>query len=430
MTTGEKIKFERLKAGYTQEQLAEKLLVSRQAITKWESGRGVPDIENLRAIAAFFNLSVDDLLNPNGKKKSKKKKDEKKEKTQNFLLIISVVLLLVAVILVVILFGNGKLLFGATNGSMAETSSKDTSSIVTSYSTSSEDSSSQGPTSLTPGSSSYTPTPPTSSGGNPSNTSSNVYSEASNPDSSYDDYNDPPQDPTFSQDPILQYFEHIVENNEVTITYCSYRDLTKELIVPETIEGYPVTKIAEHSMRYVQAKSIILPETVTFIEWYAFADTNTHNLYIPDGVKALYGWTFGEASITNLYLGSGIETIDTEINVNCGLDNIYISSENETFEVKNNCLIEKSTGTVFLVGDTDRIPDGVTKIADRAICNNFTKIYFPKSLVEIGDLGYAIDYFQLSKVEVYYEGTEQDRAQIIFSNNSPYLSVSWHYNSY
>lgn len=64
MTTGEKIKSARQKAGYTQEQLAEKLLVSRQAIAKWEADRGVPDIENLQVIAKHFELSVDDLLNP------------------------------------------------------------------------------------------------------------------------------------------------------------------------------------------------------------------------------------------------------------------------------------------------------------------------------------------------------------------------------
>lgn len=62
MTTGEKIKTARQNSGYTQEQLAEKLSVSRQAVAKWEADRGVPDIENLKAIAAFFDFSVDDLV--------------------------------------------------------------------------------------------------------------------------------------------------------------------------------------------------------------------------------------------------------------------------------------------------------------------------------------------------------------------------------
>ena len=63
MTIGEKIKNMRQKLGYTQEQLAEKLVVSRQAIAKWETDRGIPDIENLKTVADFFGLSVDCLVN-------------------------------------------------------------------------------------------------------------------------------------------------------------------------------------------------------------------------------------------------------------------------------------------------------------------------------------------------------------------------------
>ena len=47
MTLGEKIKDARVKASLTQEELAAKIMVSRQAISKWESDRGIPDIENL-----------------------------------------------------------------------------------------------------------------------------------------------------------------------------------------------------------------------------------------------------------------------------------------------------------------------------------------------------------------------------------------------
>ena len=52
----------RKQKGISQEQLAEKIYVSRQAITKWESGNGIPDIENLLAISALFNESIDSLL--------------------------------------------------------------------------------------------------------------------------------------------------------------------------------------------------------------------------------------------------------------------------------------------------------------------------------------------------------------------------------
>ena len=70
MTLAEKLKFLRKQAGMSQEQLAEKLCVSRQAVTKWETDAGIPDIENVIAISALFDISIDELLsNENGAKK-------------------------------------------------------------------------------------------------------------------------------------------------------------------------------------------------------------------------------------------------------------------------------------------------------------------------------------------------------------------------
>lgn len=62
MTLGQRIKDARTKAGLTQVRLAEQLHVSRQAVSKWEADRGLPDIENLRTLARLFGVSVDDLL--------------------------------------------------------------------------------------------------------------------------------------------------------------------------------------------------------------------------------------------------------------------------------------------------------------------------------------------------------------------------------
>lgn len=67
MTLGEKLKNSRKSAGLTQEQLADKLMVSRQAVTKWESDRGIPDIENLKAISQLLNVSVDYLIDDSKK---------------------------------------------------------------------------------------------------------------------------------------------------------------------------------------------------------------------------------------------------------------------------------------------------------------------------------------------------------------------------
>ena len=62
MEFNEKLQELRKQKELTQEELAEKLYVSRTAISKWESGRGYPNIESLKAIAKFFSVTVDELL--------------------------------------------------------------------------------------------------------------------------------------------------------------------------------------------------------------------------------------------------------------------------------------------------------------------------------------------------------------------------------
>ena len=65
ISLGEKIKKARLEAGLTQEELSELLMVSRAAVAKWETNRGLPDIENLKFIASALSVSVDYLLDEN-----------------------------------------------------------------------------------------------------------------------------------------------------------------------------------------------------------------------------------------------------------------------------------------------------------------------------------------------------------------------------
>ena len=62
MTIGEKLTKLRIQADISQEQLAEKMSVSRSAIAKWETDKGLPDVGNLKVLARLLNVSVDHLL--------------------------------------------------------------------------------------------------------------------------------------------------------------------------------------------------------------------------------------------------------------------------------------------------------------------------------------------------------------------------------
>ena len=63
MTLGEKLRQARKSCGLSQGQLADKLCVSRSAIAKWETDKGLPDVENLKQLSRLLHVSLDTLLN-------------------------------------------------------------------------------------------------------------------------------------------------------------------------------------------------------------------------------------------------------------------------------------------------------------------------------------------------------------------------------
>ena len=78
----EKLQELRKQRALTQEELAEALFVSRTAISKWESGRGYPNIESLKAIAKYFSVSLDELLS--GEEVLSIAEEDRKEKENRF----------------------------------------------------------------------------------------------------------------------------------------------------------------------------------------------------------------------------------------------------------------------------------------------------------------------------------------------------------
>ena len=99
MSFGENLINLRKQKGWSQDDLADNLNLSRQAISKWENGTSKPDIDNIKKISKVFSVTIDDLLN-NDVVKDKAvtlnvKKQEKKEKTITILkcMIIAVIIL-------------------------------------------------------------------------------------------------------------------------------------------------------------------------------------------------------------------------------------------------------------------------------------------------------------------------------------------------
>ncbi|HZK55798.1 MAG TPA: helix-turn-helix transcriptional regulator [Desulfosporosinus sp.] len=77
MIFGEKLKSERKNHGWSQEELAERLYVSRQSVSKWEVGQNYPSIEIIIKLSDLFGLTIDELLRSDEELKKKVIKDSK-----------------------------------------------------------------------------------------------------------------------------------------------------------------------------------------------------------------------------------------------------------------------------------------------------------------------------------------------------------------
>ncbi|MBQ7172998.1 MAG: helix-turn-helix transcriptional regulator [Clostridia bacterium] len=103
----EKLQELRKQKGITQEELAAALFVSRTAVSKWESGRGYPNIDSLRALSRYFSVTLDELIG--SEEMLTAAEDEKKSAIEKYLaLICGAIDLLLATLFFLPIFGDGK----------------------------------------------------------------------------------------------------------------------------------------------------------------------------------------------------------------------------------------------------------------------------------------------------------------------------------
>ncbi|WP_066399893.1 helix-turn-helix domain-containing protein [Cytobacillus eiseniae] len=77
MIFSERLKNEREKRGWSQTELAEKIHVSRQSVSKWETGKNYPSIEVIIGLSDLFGITIDEMLRSDGELKEKVIRDSK-----------------------------------------------------------------------------------------------------------------------------------------------------------------------------------------------------------------------------------------------------------------------------------------------------------------------------------------------------------------
>lgn len=103
MDIAERLQELRKKEGYSQEKLAEMLGISRQAISKWESGQGKPEIENIIKLTEIYKVSADYIL-LGEKEKVNKSMTEEKAVCNEYRKAISIIAIVGATAVITILF--------------------------------------------------------------------------------------------------------------------------------------------------------------------------------------------------------------------------------------------------------------------------------------------------------------------------------------
>jgi len=88
MELGEKLKNSRMHAEMTQDQVAEKIHVSRQTISNWENGKSMPDVISLMKISDLYQISLDDLLKGDSEIMHKIQKDTDTVKSNQTMMIL------------------------------------------------------------------------------------------------------------------------------------------------------------------------------------------------------------------------------------------------------------------------------------------------------------------------------------------------------
>lgn len=179
------------------------------------------------------------------------------------------------------------------------------------------------------------------------------------------------------------YLTYEVIADEVIITDCD--DTAEgEIIVPETIEGHPVTAIGESAFTYCYyITDVVLPYGITEIGARAFEHCNLRNIVLPDSIKEIGAEAFSSCGLESVNIPESVTTLRELVFSSCNKLTEVIVPDNITdveMGVFSNCMgLEKVI-----------LPDSLTKISNGMFnaCFNLKEVTIPDTVTEIGYLAF------------------------------------------
>ena len=201
------------------------------------------------------------------------------------------------------------------------------------------------------------------------------------------------------------------ENNPLTykfndgtieITDCLWDAVS--VVIPKTIEGYPVTSIGAYAFSWhTSLTSIIIPDSVTKIGRDAFSFCSLTSVVIPDSVTKIGSDAFAYCPLTSVVIPDSVTSLDSIFYRCTSLKEITVAENNIEYSSVGGVLFNKDKSELLCYpagkkGSTYTIPNSVTSIANYAFdsCFSLTNITIPDSVTSIGDN--AFSYCSLTSV--------------------------------
>lgn len=243
------------------------------------------------------------------------------------------------------------------------------------------------------------------------------------------------------------YLIYEIEDGEVSIIGYT-EDIPANLVIPDTIAGYPVIRIAYNAFYgCTTLQTVSIPEGVTVIAVAAFEGcTNLQSVSIPKSLMSIHGSAFQEcSSLTDVYYAgsyAGRVEMNNIYEYNSSLWNAnWHYAEDRQPDATSYLRYEIADGQVTIIDvsldvlDDTIIPETIEGFPVTTIrCGAFERahslktITIPASIKIIED--YAFIYCE-ELTDVYYGGTEKDRALITMTNDPHFnpwlLGATWHY---
>lgn len=200
---------------------------------------------------------------------------------------------------------------------------------------------------------------------------------------------------SFAEDDILSYLTYEINDGEVTITDCD-TSISGDVVIPDTIEGYPVTEIGEYAFGHCYSiENVIIPNTVTTIGSWAFIDCPyLESVFIPQSVTTIGNEPFESCTnLTSIEIPKSVTSIGYGLGVNCSsLLSFVVDADNKYYSSDENGVIYNKDKTVLLsypAGKSETkyvIPESVKTIDYCAFwrCNNLECVIIGDNVTSIG----------------------------------------------